>query len=470
MALKIYNTLKRKVEKFKPLKEGQVLMYTCGPTVYDFAHIGNFRAYTCADVLKRYLKYSNYKVRHVMNITDVDDKTIRESRKQGISLKNYTEKYTKAFFEDLKALNIEPADVFPRATETIPEMTDMIKCLMNKGYAYKGEDGSIYYKISEFKNYGKLANLNPEELQTGASGRVKTDEYEKDSAHDFALWKAWDESDGDVFWETDIGKGRPGWHIECSAMSMKYLAEKIDLHTGGVDLIFPHHQNEIAQSEAYTGKSPFVKYWFHNEYLQVEGKKMSKSLGNFYTLRDVLSKGYNPMAIRYLLLSTHYRMQFNFTFEGLSAADSAVKKLNDFIQTVQNLDTTGGEFNEKIVSAAEKAKKKFEKAMDDDLNTSNALGAIFDFMHDINRIISEKKVHEDSIEDIIEIMKLFDTVLGVMSFEKHELDGEIKKLIEERELARKNRDFRTSDRIRDELLKKSIIIQDTPEGPRWMKK
>jgi cysteinyl-tRNA synthetase len=470
MALKIYNTLKRKVEKFKPLKEGEVLMYTCGPTVYDFAHIGNFRAYICADVLKRYLKYSNYKVKHVMNLTDVDDKTIRESRKQGVSLKNYTEKYTKAFFEDLKALNIEQADVFPRATETIPEMVDMIKCLMNKGYAYKGEDGSIYYKISKFKNYGKLANLNTEELKTGASGRVKTDEYEKDSAHDFALWKAWDESDGDIFWKTDIGKGRPGWHIECSAMSMKYLAEKIDIHTGGVDLIFPHHQNEIAQSEAYTGKSPFVRYWVHNEYLQVEGKKMSKSLGNFYTLRDVLSKGYNPIVVRYLLLSTHYRTQFNFTFEGLSAADAAVKKINDFIQTVQNLDTTGGEFNEKIVSSAEKAKKKFEKAMDDDLNTSNALGAVFDFVHDINRLITKKKVHEDNIEDIIDVMKLFDTVFGVMSFEKQEINEKIKKLIEERELARKNKDFRTSDRIRDELLKKGIVIQDTPEGPRWTKK
>jgi cysteinyl-tRNA synthetase len=470
MALKIYNTLKRKVEKFKPIKEGEVLMYTCGPTVYDFAHIGNFRAYICADVLKRYLKYSNYKVKHVMNITDVDDKTIRESRNQGVKLKDYTEKYTKAFFEDLKALNIEQADVFPRATETIPEMVDMIKCLMDKGYAYKGEDGSIYYKISEFKDYGKLANLNTKELQTGASGRVKTDEYEKDSAHDFALWKAWDENDGDVFWDIEIGKGRPGWHIECSAMSMKYLAEKIDIHTGGVDLIFPHHQNEIAQSEAYSGKSPFVRYWVHNEYLQVEGKKMSKSLGNFYTLRDIMSKGYNPVIVRYVLLSTHYRTQFNFTFEGLSAADAAVKKLNDFIQTVQNLDTTGGEFDEKIVSAAEKAKKKFEKAMDDDLNTSNALGAVFDFMHDINRITAKKKVHEDNIEDVIEMMKLFDAVLGVMSFEKHEIDEEIKKLIEERELARKNKDFKTSDRIRDELLKKGIIIQDTPEGPRWMKK
>jgi cysteinyl-tRNA synthetase len=405
-----------------------------------------------------------------MNITDVDDKTIRESKKHGISLKDYTEKYTKAFFDDLKALGIEPADVFPRATETIPEMIEIIKKLMKKGYAYKGDDGSVYYKISKFKKYGKLANLNLEELQTGASGRVKTDEYEKDSAHDFALWKAWDESDGGVFWETEIGKGRPGWHIECSAMSMKYLAEQIDIHTGGTDLVFPHHQNEIAQSEAFTGKSPFVKYWFHNEYLQVDGKKMSKSLGNFYTLRDILAKGYSQTAIRYLLLSTHYRTQFNFTFEGLSAAEASVKKINDFIQAVFNLDTTGGEFSEKIVSASEKAKKKFEKAMDNDLNISNALSSVFDFMHFVNRTAAKKKLHQDNIEDIIELMKLFNSVLNIMSFEKHEIEDDIRKLIEERELARKNKDFSAADRIRDELLNKNIIIQDTPEGPRWMKK
>jgi cysteinyl-tRNA synthetase len=404
-----------------------------------------------------------------MNITDVDDKTIRNSRQQNMGLRDYTEKFTKSFFDDLKTLNIEPADVFPNATETIPEMVDIIKILLKKGYAYKGEDGSVYYKISKFKRYGKLANLNMEELQTGASGRVKSDEYAKDSAHDFALWKAWDESDGDVFWETDIGKGRPGWHIECSAMSMKYLAEQIDIHTGGIDLIFPHHQNEIAQSEAYTGKR-FVNYWFHNEYLQVDGKKMSKSLGNFYTLRDILAKGYNPLAVRYLLLSAHYRTQFNFTFEGLDAADAAIKKLNDFIQTVLNLDAIGGLFSEKIVSSADKTKKAFDKTMDDDLNISNALGIIFDFVHSVNKVIAKDKIHQDNIEDIIELMKLFNNVLGVMSFEKHEVDEDIKKLIEERELARKSKDFKKSDMIRDELLKKGIIIQDTPEGPRWMKK
>lgn len=468
MALKFFNTLTRKVETFKPIKEGEVLIYTCGPTVYDFAHIGNFRAYVCADLLKRYLKYNGIKVKHVMNITDVDDKTIKNSQEQGIKLKDYTEKYTKAFFKDIETLNLDPADVYPKATETIDEMIRIIKKLLETGYAYKGDDGSIYYNIKKFKDYGKLANLNLEELQEGASGRVKSDEYSKESAHDFALWKAWDESDGDVFWKTDIGKGRPGWHIECSAMSMKYLAEHIDIHTGGIDLVFPHHQNEIAQSEAYSGKK-FVNYWFHNEYLQVDGKKMAKSLGNFYTLRDILKKGYDPKATRYLLLSTHYRTQFNFTFEGLEAANAAVEKLNDFVQTILNLDTAGGEFNEKIVKAVEKAKKGFEKSMDDDLNISNALGFIFDLTHDINKIIADKKIHQDNIDDIIQVMKMFNDVLGVINFEKQEIETDIQKLIEERELARKNKDFATSDRIRNELAKKGIILQDTSEGPRWKK-
>lgn len=468
MTLKFFNTLSRKIETFKPIGK-EVLMYTCGPTVYDFAHIGNFRAYICADILKRYLRYNAYKVKHVMNITDVDDKTIRDSQKQKISLKEFTEKYTKAFFDDIKSLNIDSADVYPKATETIPEMVNIIKTLLGKEIAYKEEDGSIYYSISKFKDYGKLANLNLEQLQEGASGRVKSDEYEKESAHDFALWKAWDESDGDVFWETELGKGRPGWHIECSAMSMKFLAEQIDIHTGGVDLVFPHHQNEIAQSEAFTGKK-FVNYWFHNEYLQVDGKKMSKSLGNFYTLRDLIEKGYSPLAVRYLLLSAHYRTQFNFTEEGLKAADSSVKKLNDFSQTILNLDTTGAEFNEKASSSVKKAKEKFEKAMDDDLNISNALAAIFDFTHDINKIIDEKKIHQDNVDGIIQLMKMFNDVLGVISFEEQVIEEDIENLIKERELARKNKDFAASDKIRDELLEKGIILEDSAEGPRWRKK
>ncbi|MEM7819165.1 MAG: cysteine--tRNA ligase, partial [Candidatus Aenigmatarchaeota archaeon] len=291
MVLKLFNTLTRKKEVFKPIKKNEVRMYTCGPTVYDFAHIGNFRTYVWQDILKRWLLFKGFKVKHVMNLTDIDDKTIKGAREQGISLREFTEKYIKAFFEDSKTLNLLPADVYPRATEHIREIVELIKILIEKGYAYKGEDGSIYYDISKFKDYGKLSKLKIKELKAGA--RVKSDSYTKEEAYDFALWKAWDPEDGEVFFETEIGKGRPGWHIECSAMSMKYLGETFDIHTGGVDLIFPHHENEIAQSEAATGKK-FVNYWLHAEHLIVEGRKMSKSLGNFYTLRDLLAKGYDP--------------------------------------------------------------------------------------------------------------------------------------------------------------------------------
>src|SRR3989338_8353872 len=314
MPLKLYNTLTRKKEVFKPIKDKIVNLYTCGPTIYDYAHIGNFRAYICSDILKRYLKYKGFKVKHIMNITDVDDKTIKGANQQKISLKDYTKKYEKIFFEDIEALNIDKADVFPKATEHIKEMIDLVKKLLKNGIAYKSEDGSIYYDISKFKDYGKLSHTKIKELKEGA--RVNQDSYEKESANDFALWKAYHEEDGNIFWQTEIGKGRPGWHIECSAMSMKYLGSHFDIHAGGVDLVFPHHENEIAQSEAFTGKK-FVNYWFHNEHLLVDGRKMSKSLGNYYTLRDLLTKNYNPKAIRYLLLSTHYRQQLNFLKKNL---------------------------------------------------------------------------------------------------------------------------------------------------------
>ncbi len=463
MTLKFFNSLTRKQENFKPIKKEEVSIYTCGPTVYDFAHIGNFRAYVCADILKRYMKYSGLKVKHVMNITDVDDKTIKNSQAQNTPLSDYTEKYTKAFFEDLKKLNIDSADVFPKATETIPEMVNIIKTLMDKGIAYKGEDGSIYFSITKFKDYGKLANLNLEDLQEGASGRVKSDEYEKESAHDFALWKAYDESDGDIFWETDIGKGRPGWHIECSAMSMKYLGEQIDIHTGGIDLVFPHHQNEIAQSEAYTEKK-FVNFWIHNEYLQVEGKKMSKSLGNFYTLRDLLEKGYSAKAIRYLLLSTHYRTQLNFTLDGIDAADAAVKKINEFISNISNIKGNV-DFNEKVPKICEKAKKGFEKAMDKDLEISQALAAIFEMMKEINILASEKKISKDNKEDILKLMDMFDSVLGIIEKEDLNITDEIRTLVDEREKARAEKDWKKADEIRDKLAEKGITVVDTKEGP-----
>ena len=460
-----FNTLTRRKEKFVPLEKGKVKMYTCGPTVYDFAHIGNFRAFVFEDLLRRWLEYCGYKVIHVMNITDVDDKTIAAARKRGISLREYTEHYTRAFFEDITALNIEKAHYYPRATEHIPEMVTLIKKLLEKGYAYRGEDGSIYYDISKFKDYGKLSKIRVKELKPGA--RVKVDEYRKEEAHDFALWKAWDEEDGDVFWETELGKGRPGWHIECSAMSMKYLGETFDIHCGGVDNIFPHHENEIAQSEAATGKQ-FVRYWLHNEYLLVEGRKMSKRFGNYYTLRDVLAKGYDPKAIRYLLMSTHYRQQLNFTFEGLEAAKNAVDRLTNFVYRL--LDADGEGCGEKIGLLMESVQKRFEEAMCDDLNIAVALAAIFNFVREVNKLMDDNKLSRGEAEQVYELMMRFDKVLGVIGEVKKEeekLPKEAEALIRKREEARKVRDWETADRIRERLKAMGVIVEDTPQGVKW---
>ena len=460
-----FNTLTRRKEKFVPLEKGKVKMYTCGPTVYDFAHIGNFRAFVFEDLLRRWLEYCGYKVIHVMNITDVDDKTIAAARKKGISLREYTEHYTRAFFEDITALNIEKAHYYPRATEHIPEMVALIKKLLEKGYAYRGEDGSIYYAISKFKDYGKLSKIRVKELKPGA--RVKVDEYGKEEAHDFALWKAWDEEDGDVFWETELGKGRPGWHIECSAMSMKYLGETFDIHCGGVDNIFPHHENEIAQSEAATGKQ-FVRYWLHNEYLLVEGRKMSKRFGNYYTLRDLLAKGYDPKAIRYLLMSTHYRQQLNFTFEGLEAAKNAVDRLTNFVYRL--LDADGEGCGEKIGSLMENVQKRFEEAMCDDLNIAVALAAIFNFVREVNKLMDDKKLSRGEAEQVYELMMRFDKVLGVIGEVKKEeekLPKEAEELIRKREEARKVRDWETADKIRERLKAMGVIVEDTPQGVKW---
>ncbi|RJS68653.1 cysteine--tRNA ligase [Candidatus Bathyarchaeota archaeon] len=460
-----FNTLTRRKEKFVPLEKGKVKMYTCGPTVYDFAHIGNFRAFVFEDLLRRWLEYCGYKVIHVMNITDVDDKTIAAARKKGISLREYTEHYTQAFFEDITALNIEKAHYYPRATEHIPEMVALIKKLLEKGYAYRGEDGSIYYAISKFKDYGKLSKIRVKELKPGA--RVKVDEYGKEEAHDFALWKAWDEEDGDVFWETELGKGRPGWHIECSAMSMKYLGETFDIHCGGVDNIFPHHENEIAQSEAATGKQ-FVRYWLHNEYLLVEGRKMSKRFGNYYTLRDLLAKGYDPKAIRYLLMSTHYRQQLNFTFEGLEAAKNAVDRLTNFVYRL--LDADGEGCGEKIGSLMENVQKRFEEAMCDDLNIAVALAAIFNFVREVNKLMDDNKLSRGEAEQVYELMMRFDKVLGVIGEVKKEeekLPKEAEELIRKREEARKVRDWETADKIRERLKAMGVIVEDTPQGVKW---
>ena len=470
--LKLYNTLTRKEEAFKPLKDMEVRLYSCGPTAYNYPHIGNYRAYVFVDLLKRYLFYSKFKVKHIMNITDVDDKTIRNSQKEGVSLKEFTKKYEKAFFEDVKTLNIMPADDYPMATEHITEMVEITKSLMKKGLAYKGEDGSIYFNIRKFRDYGKLANLDISKLKAGASGRVKKDEYTKEDVQDFALWKSWTPEDGKVFWETEIGRGRPGWHIECSAMSMKYLGKTFDIHCGGIDLIFPHHQNEIAQSEGCTGKL-FVKYWLHNEWLLVNGQKMSKSLGNFYTLRDVLAKGFSAVAIRYLLLSTHYRQQLNFTFEGIEAARAAVERLNELIRKLQDVAAAKKSTGKKSVlikKEIESAAAAFEKAMDDDLNISEALAAAFEFVKNMNHHIDNNSVDKKSATIAINFFKRVDSVLGVMSFSKEEkLPQEITKLIAQREKLRKAGKFAEADKIRTQLREKGIQLDDTPEGVKWKK-
>jgi len=463
MALRFRNTYTRQKEDFQPIEADKVKMYTCGPTVYGYAHIGNFRTYMFEDLLRRFLKYKGYEVVQVMNLTDVDDKTIRDSRAEGIPLQDYTTKFIDAFFEDLDTLGIERAEVYPRATEHIPEMVATIQQLIQKEIAYE-IDGNYYYKISAFPNYGKLANLDMDGLKAGA--RVATDEYEKDSVSDFALWKAWDTDDGDVFWETELSKGRPGWHIECSAMSMKYLGNHFDIHTGGVDNIFPHHENEIAQSEGATGVK-FVNYWLHSEHLIVERRKMSKSFGNYYRLRDLLDKGYSGMAVRYLLIATHYRQQLNFTFKGLDAAANALERYNDFIT---NLDEyPGSESNGSSSNIIKNTSKAFEEALDDDLNISAALGAVFDFVRDINRLKAEKNLSVEERDEALETIRKFDTVLN-FSYRQDDIDAEIETLIQQRTEARKNKDYARADEIRDQLLAQGIILEDTPQGVKWKRK
>jgi cysteinyl-tRNA synthetase len=462
--IRLFNTLTREKEVLMPMESGRVGMYTCGPTVYDYAHIGNFRAFIFEDLLKRWLKYCGFKVLHIMNLTDIDDKTIKGSRTQGMPLKQYTDFYAKAFFEDAMALNIEPADKYPRATEHIPEMVTLIKTLIAKGFGYKGDDGSIYFAISKFKDYGKLSKIQLHELKAGA--RVSVDEYAKEEAQDFALWKAWTPDDGNVFWDTELGKGRPGWHIECSAMSMKYLGETFDIHCGGVDNMFPHHENEIAQSEAATGKQ-FVHYWMHNEHLLVEGRKMAKRLGNFYTLRDLLKKECDPSAIRYLLLSTHYRQQFNFTFEGLEAAKSAIERLSNVMRRLQ--DANGTSSSEKASELISRIEKCFGDAMDDDLNVSMGLASLFDFVRDINNLLDANAVNKQEATRAYEFLSGVNKVLGVVGEIKKEpaLPNEARELVTKREEARKAKDWKTADALRQQLKAMGIVIEDTAQGVRW---
>ena len=445
--LKLYNTLTRKKEVFKPIKKGRVSLYTCGPTVYNYIHLGNLRAFLFYDLVKRYLLYKKYKVKHVMNITDVDDKTIRDSQKEKKSLKEFTEFYTKEFLRDLQELNIINPDIMPKATEHIPEMVSLVKILLKKGYAYKAADG-IYFSIKKFKNYGNLAQLEKQNLQSNA--RVSLDEYEKENISDFSLWKAYDKNDGNVFWEREIGKGRPGWHLECSAMSQKYLGIPFDIHCGGIDLVFPHHTNEIAQSEAAYNKK-FVNYWLHNEHLLVDEKKMSKSLHNFYTLRDLLSKQYSGKEIRFLLLSVHYRQKINFTFESLNSVKNILEKIEEFMTNIQN-------YKKSSPSLIKKTKQEFEKAMDDDLNFSKALAVIFDFMKEVNK----KRIGTG----VKKLMLEFDKVLGLNldKIKSEKIPEKIIKLAAEREKARKEKNYKEADKIRNEINSLGYQLEDSGKG------
>jgi len=468
--MKVYNTLARRLEEFRPLEENHVRMYTCGPTVYNYAHIGNFRAYVFEDLLRRYLKYHGYRVTQVMNLTDVDDKTIRGSMETGMPLDAFTQKYKDAFFEDLKILNIESAEQYPAATGHVEDMIGLIRRLFDKGYAYKSDDGSVYFSIVKFKGYGELAHLDMSGLRAGA--RVKQDEYDKENVADFALWKAWDEDDGDVAWESPWGKGRPGWHIECSAMSMKYLGESFDIHTGGVDNIFPHHEDEIAQSEAATGKQ-FAKYWMHCGYLVVDGKKMSKSLGNFHTLRQILDRGYSGREVRYVLIAGHYRQALNFTFSAMEAARAALGRVDEFMQRLEDITEERRKRGERSSGAAdtgdlpewaENARERFESALDNDLNVPEALAGLFDMIHDGNKAMDASDSMDIDAERVVELVSRFDGVLGLLGHAEHIAGAEIMALAAERDAARKARDWEVSDRIRNRLGEMGWEVRDTPAG------
>jgi cysteinyl-tRNA synthetase len=461
MTLKLFNSLGNKLEEFKPINKNEIGLYTCGPTVYNYAHIGNFRAYVWEDLLKRYLKFKGFKIKHVMNLTDVDDKTIKGAKENNISLSEYTEKYKKAFFEDLNTLNIQPADYYPCATQTIKEMVEIIQKLLDKGFAYKSEDDSIYFSIKKFPEYGKLSGINTRKLKAGI--KISTDEYNKDEVGDFVLWKAWDEDDGTVFWETKLGKGRPGWHIECSSMSSKYLGETFDIHMGGVDNKFPHHENEIAQSECATGKK-FVNYWLHCEHLMVEGKKMSKSLGNFYTLRDLLEKNIKPTAIRFTLENTNYRQQLNFTITSVKDNEKTIQGIQNFIDRLKSISIEKEDDSIKIL--IDKAREGFENSLDDDLNMPLAMSFIFEFQKTINKLIDEESIGKNSANEAIMFMKEINSVIGIIDFNEKffELTKDQEKLIEKRNQARENKDWVIADKLRDELKVQGIILIDNKDG------
>jgi cysteinyl-tRNA synthetase len=494
MALRLFNTMSSQIEEFRPLHDSEVRMYACGPTVYDYGHIGNFRTFVAVDLLRRFLRQSGYKVRHVMNITDVDDKIIRNSARDGVSVQQYTKKFEQAFLEDAAMIGIEEP-ILVRATEHIPDMADFVSRLIEKGIAYRADDGSYYFRISKFPEYGKLSKKDFSSMLDGA--RVDVDEYDKDSARDFALWKA--PKPGEAFWETQIGTGRPGWHLECSVMSMQELGESFDLHAGGEDLIFPHHENEIAQSESLTGR-PFAQFWFHARFLLVEGEKMSKSLGNFFTLRDLVLKGHKPSSIRYLLASVPYRNQLNFTFDGLKQAAVSVERLRNF-----RLRLTAGTFadgsNPKIQALAKEAADRMKASLEDDLNTAQAQAAIFEMVRLANTAFDSGSVKKDDVAPLLDTLTKFDEIFAVLEDDdgakmkrvldwaptagrdkdiSDELraavesgqnsDADIEAKIAGMKAARAARDFNRSDAIRTELTEAGILVEITKDGIRWRRK
>jgi cysteinyl-tRNA synthetase len=494
MALRLYNTMSSQVEEFHPLRDREVRMYACGPTVYDYGHIGNFRTFIAVDMLQRFLRQSGYKVRYVMNITDLDDKIIRNAARDGVSVRQYTAKYEKAFLEDAAMIKIEQPTLV-RATEHIEAMADFVAKLVEKKIAYRTDDGSYYFRIASFPRYGKLSKKDFSGMLDGA--RVDVDEYEKDSARDFALWKA--PKPGEASWDSTIGPGRPGWHLECSVMSMQQLGESFDLHAGGEDLVFPHHENEIAQSESMTGKT-FARFWFHVRFLLVEGEKMSKSLGNFYTLRDLVLKGHRPSSIRYLLTSVPYRNQLNFTFDGLKQAAVSVERLRSFRQRLAEASLPAGS-NPEMQSLASQTIDRMRSALDDDLNTAQAQAAIFEMVRSANSAIDAGKLNADDVAPLLTALERFDEIFAVLKDDDipkmkqvfdwaptegrekdispelrdavqsgQSSDADIEKKIAEMEAARRSRNFKVSDALRAELTAAGILIENTKDGVRWRRK
>ena len=464
--MNVFNSLTRRVEELKPLEGNTIRLYTCGPTVYNFAHIGNFRAYAFEDILHRTLAYAGYEVTHVANLTDVDDKTIKGSRAAGVPLRDYTKTYKDAFFEDLKTLSIAPAAVYPAATDHVAEMIALIEKLFEKGLAYQAPDKCVYFSVAKDPEYGKLAHLDRSGMR--ASVRISNDEYAKDDVGDFALWKAWDEADGDVKWDSPWGPGRPGWHIECSAMSMKYLGETFDLHCGGIDNLFPHHENEIAQAECATGK-PFVKTWLHCAHLRVNGEKMSKSAGNFFTLRDLLAKGYTGREIRYVLVSGQYRTPINFSFDALAAARTALARVDEFTDRMSAL-AAGAAAPADVPAWLAKHLESFETAIGDDLNTPLALAAVFSLVNDGNRLAQDGSLPPAEAAAALAMLAKMDTVLAVLAKPAAAIPADIQALADERAAARKAKNWAESDRLRDEIAAAGWLVKDSKDGQSCTKK